>query len=226
MPLDIVFISYDEVSADKHFKLLQEDFPYAKRVHGIKGIPEAHREAARVAKTSNFYTVDADTIVDRAFHFSYAPEKWDKDFIHLWYARNSVNDLEYGWGGIKLWPRKLLRSSNKSDTDFTTSVLGLGQLKIHTEVASTSWFNSSPLETFRSAFREAAKLTKKSIDVPDDKETAERLAVWCSKGEDRPYGYYSVHGANCGYTFIYNGGDISKINNFDWLREKYEISIS
>jgi len=221
MALDIIFISYDEINAEDHFLLLQEKHPYVKRVQGIKGIPAAHKEAARIAKTSNFYTIDADTIVDDNFDFSYVPEKWDKDFIHLWYARNAVNDLEYGWGGIKLWPRKILKVAGNSEMDFTTSILGLGKLKIHQDVASVSCFNSTPFETWRSAFREAVKLSR-----IDTEEAAQRLRIWCTVGEERPYGTYCIQGANCGKMFAEGGLGLDRINDFDWLKEEYDLSIS
>ena len=40
--------------------MLLKACPTAKRVHGIKGIHQAHIEAAKVAKTNMFWVVDAD----------------------------------------------------------------------------------------------------------------------------------------------------------------------
>ena len=64
---DIIFISYDEPNADLHYADLCNKVPWAKRVHGIKGSDEAHKEAARQAETDWIITVDADNIVDNAF---------------------------------------------------------------------------------------------------------------------------------------------------------------
>ena len=44
---DIVFISYQEPNADENYDKLKERFPLAKRVHGVKGIHQAHIEAAK-----------------------------------------------------------------------------------------------------------------------------------------------------------------------------------
>ena len=44
---DIVFISYNELAADDNYALLKARFPMAKRVHGVKGIHQAHIKAAK-----------------------------------------------------------------------------------------------------------------------------------------------------------------------------------
>ena len=58
--LDVFFLSYDEPFADENFELLKMFAPHAKRVHGIKGIFDAHKECARQSKTGHFYVCDAD----------------------------------------------------------------------------------------------------------------------------------------------------------------------
>ena len=68
---DIIFISYKEVNADSNFKNLQSRFPIAQRVHGVKGIHQAHIEAAKKALTKMFYVVDGDAIIEDDFNFDY-----------------------------------------------------------------------------------------------------------------------------------------------------------
>ena len=67
---DIVFISYNELQADENYKNLKDKFPYAKRVHGVKGIHQAHIEAAKLSVTEMFWAVDADAIIVEDFDFS------------------------------------------------------------------------------------------------------------------------------------------------------------
>jgi len=50
---DIIFISYDEPTADKNYSLLKERFPMTKRMHGVKGIHQAHIKAAKKCFTKN-----------------------------------------------------------------------------------------------------------------------------------------------------------------------------
>ena len=106
--------------------------------------------------------------------------------MHVWYSRNPVNDLIYGYGGIKLFPRDMLLNYKGSPIDFTTSVSS--KFKVIPEVSNVTRFNTDPFSAWRSGFRECTKLASKLIPNQDNKETEERLAIWCSKGADREFG--------------------------------------
>lgn len=54
---DIVFISYQELNADENYAALKERFPMVKRVHGVKGIHQAHITAAKKCFTKMFWAV-------------------------------------------------------------------------------------------------------------------------------------------------------------------------
>ncbi len=69
--LDVIQISYHEPYAEDNFELLKLFAPHAKRVQGVKGIFEAHKEAARLAETGHFYVIDADAIIDEEFSFRF-----------------------------------------------------------------------------------------------------------------------------------------------------------
>ena len=43
---DVVFISYQEPNAEENWQALKQRVPVAKRVHGVKGIHNAHVKAA------------------------------------------------------------------------------------------------------------------------------------------------------------------------------------
>jgi len=83
-------------------------------------------------------------------------------------------------------------------------------------------FNTDPFNTWKSAFRECAKLASKSIDRQESGETDERLKTWTTVGHDRKFGEYAIRGARAGMQFgLSNKSDISLINDFDWLEEKF-----
>ena len=44
---DICFISYNEPDAEERYEKLSKRFPRIKRVHGVKGIHQAHITAAK-----------------------------------------------------------------------------------------------------------------------------------------------------------------------------------
>ncbi len=104
---DIVFISYQEPNADENFTKLKERFPIVKRVHGVKGLHQAHINAAKKCFTNMFWVVDADAIILDNFNFEYNVPSHQLDHVHVWRTQNPINDLVYGYGGVKLLPRKL-----------------------------------------------------------------------------------------------------------------------
>lgn len=182
--LDIFFLSYDEPNADKNFELLKSRFPHARRIHGIKGIGNAHRAAAKKANTSNFYVVDADAEILSSFHFLFKPNEHDKHYVHVWYAFNPAIDQSYGYGGVKMFNKKMFSGKEKG-LDFTSTISENG-LKIHEEVACITHFNSDHLRAFRGAFREAVKLSltiNNSTDSAIVKEAKERLKLWLNPCE-------------------------------------------
>ena len=119
---DIIFISYNENEADENYANLKSRFGYAKRVHGVEGIHKAHIEAAKIAVTEMFWIVDADAIILDSFDFSFIPDIHNQDAVHVWTSTNPINNLEYGYGGVKLFPRQLTLDMDVSKPDMTTSI--------------------------------------------------------------------------------------------------------
>lgn len=219
---DIVFISYQEPNADENWTILKSRFPFAKRVHGVKGIHQAHIAAAKQCFTDMIWIVDGDAVVLDDFNFDYVTK--DLDYVHVWRSRNPVNDLEYGYGGVKLFPRLLTEHMDISKPDMTTSISEkFRPIKV---VSNINAFNTDPFNTWKSAFRECCKLASKVIDRQKDDETDERLGRWCSDyGRDREFGDYAIQGARSGriYGVKHQGNieELRKINDFNWLREKF-----
>ena len=110
---DIIFISYNELTADENFARLKERFPLAKRVNGVEGIHQAHIAAAKKSFTKMFWVVDADAIILDTFKFNYIVPEWDLDAVHVWRSRNPMNGLEYGYDGQTVKIRKFNYSGNE-----------------------------------------------------------------------------------------------------------------
>lgn len=222
-PYDVVFISYNELNADNNYKNLLKKAPYAKRVDGIKGIHQAHIEAAKKCNSDMLWIIDADAILMDDFNLDLYIEKWDRETVHVWRSKNPINNLVYGYGGIKLFPRLLTINMDISKPDMTTSISN--KFKPMLQVSNITAFNTDPFNTWKSSFRECCKLASKVIDRQKSKETEERLDVWCSVGKDKQYGKYAIAGAKAGRNYGYqNKGNLEalkKINDFDWLREKF-----
>jgi hypothetical protein len=221
---DIVFISYQEPSANENYKKLIKKYPRAKRVHGIKGIHQAHIEAAKMSTTEMLWIVDGDAIIDSNFNFDFQVSYQERDFVHVWRSLNPINDLVYGYGGVKLFPTELTLNMDVSKPDMTTSIST--KFRAINKISNITAFNTDPFNTWKSAFRECCKLSSKIIDRQNDVETQERLQIWCSKGEDRSFGKYAIDGAKMGALYgTRNKSDVDKlkmINDFDWLRDQFD----
>ncbi len=232
--LDVVQISYYEKSADENFEILKFYAPHAKRVQGVTGIFEAHKAAAEIAETSHFYVVDADAIVEEDFAFKFRPSTSkveyggipETDCVYTWRSRNPVNDLVYGYGAVKLFPRKAMLNADKWNVDMTTTIGCPFVPKF--QISNITAFNTDPFNTWKSAFRECVKLASSIIPNGDNVDNEYRLELWCTRGRDRPYGEYCLMGANQGKEFgMYYRNDISslkKINDFTWLQEQFDAT--
>ena len=223
---DIVFISYYEPNADDLYKDLYTRYnstgvfgDRVKRVKNVKGIHNAHIEAAKIANTDYFYVVDGDAEVLDSFNFDYIVPNLVEDIVHVWTSINPINDLAYGYGGVKLLPTQLTRNLDTSSSDMTTSISK--NFKVMNEVSNITFFNTDEFSTWKSAFRECAKLSSKVIDRQDEGETNERLKIWTTKANGR-FCEYAIRGARAGMEFgLSSGADLRLINDFDWLKERF-----
>jgi len=233
-PFDIVFISYNETTADDHYVKLLERFPRALRVHGVKGIHQAHIAAAKLATTEMFWVVDADAIIEDnfTFEFDYIPfynvqsRKMLYSIVHVWFSKNPINNLIYGYGGVKLLPRELTINMSVYTADMTTSISN--RFKAVPIVSNITAFNTDPFSTWKSAFRECVKLSSKIIDGQVSNETEDRLDAWCVLNNSAPYGVFAYAGALAGKQYGQeNAGNLpalSLINDFDWLQTQFDTS--
>ena len=208
--LDIVFLSYDEPNADLHYADLCNKVPWAKRVHGIKGSDEAHKEAARQSETDWVVTIDADNIVDtKFFNTEFDPNQKNLQVVS-WLARNRINGLRYGNGGLKIWRKDFIlnmktheaSTNERAQVDFCWEQ-GYQQFK---ECYSETVITGSPFQAWRAGFREGVKMTLlDGVRVPPDEirervwwHNLHRLRMWSTVGSHEENGIYAVYGARLG----------------------------
>ena len=220
MSYDIIFISYQEPNADENFAKLKARFPRAQRVHGVKGIHQAHIAAAKKSFTKMFWVVDGDAEIVDTFNFDYVADAWSQECVHVWRSINPVNGLEYGYGGVKLLPKALTAKMDITKPDMTTSISPL--FKAIDEVSNVTKFNTDPFNSWKSAFRECVKLASKVIDRQDENETVLRLRRWCTVGSDLDAIAGAIAGQIYGTTHKDNVDALKKINDFEWLQEQFD----
>jgi hypothetical protein len=100
-------ISYQEPNADANWNKLKSKFPMAMRVHGVKGIHQAHITAAKKSFTKMFWVVDGDADIVDDFDFGYKVPDRELSVVHVWRSINPVNGLEYGYGLVILKARQM-----------------------------------------------------------------------------------------------------------------------
>lgn len=220
---DIIFLSYNEPSAEENYLNLSKRFPKTKRISMVKGIYEAHRQAALASSTDHFWVVDADTIVDEDFTFDHTVPSYEFDVVYIWYSRNDINELTYGNGGVKLIPKYIFDLDDTPKLDITT---GLSKhIKVIKTPVATHKISQSPFYAWRSAFREVVKLTNQT-----DQESKQRLKTWLYSGLNKPNGSFCLQGARAGYRYAKENADnksaLELINDYDWLSEQFSKSCS
>ena len=174
-PMDIVFLSYDEPSAEKYWKVLKEKYPRAKRLQGVKGRTRAYHAAAAMSETDYFFAVFPTIEIDDGFDFSFQPDRLKNACHYIFHAKNPVTGLEYGHRAVILYNKHLCLSTIHPNLDFTLS-------QPHTvvpQLCGTSHFNQTPEISWRVAFREVLKLCEMKPTV----ESKHRLKKWCELGK-------------------------------------------
>ena len=167
-----------------------------------------------------FWIVDADAEIENNFDFSYYVPVYERNHVHVWRSKNPINGLEYGYGGVKLFPTESTLHMNTDTTDMTTSISK--HFKAMDTVSNMTAFNTDPFNTWKSAFRECVKLSSGAIDRHNKEETAQRLNVWTTIGADKKYGKYALDGAKAGLKFGSDkNNNLKLINDFAWLEEQF-----
>jgi hypothetical protein len=229
--LDVVFISYDEPNADINYADLCNKVPWAKRVHGIKGSDAAHKRAAELSETDWFIGVDADNIVDPRFFDLDLDFSDNKIKVYSWLARNRLNGLLYGNGGLKIWNKQFVldmksheaADNDRAQVDFCWEDGYVQFKKCFSETAITG----SPFQAWRAGFREGVKMTLlDGVKVPPQEikeriwwHNIHRLRMWSTVGAHEENGLYAVYGARLG-TWLANCTDWNyvEVRDFEILK--------
>lgn len=239
---DVVFISYDEPNADKNYQDLLDKCPWAKRSHGVYGSDAAHKAAAALSETPRFITVDADNIVNPDF-FNLELDMSDigKNDVISWAAKNEINGLVYGNGGIKCWPKHVVETmrtheaapeNNKAaQVDFCWNINYVQMNNVYSHVYN----NASPLQAWRAGFREGCKMTLEGGDVVDKEhikgihhKNYQRLLVWQTIGKDVTNGMWAIYGARLGTQMTNlrrDEWDWRNVRDFKWLNEFWNKTV-
>ena len=218
-PMDIVFISYDEPSAEQRYNKLKERFPRAKWCKGIMGQTLAYITAASMSDTDYFFAVFPKNELSEDFDFSFQPDRLRNPCHYIFDCYIPSIDLRYGWGGVILYNKDLVYKTTKPDLDFTMS-------QAHHSVpllSAISNCNETPLLAYRSSFREVIKLLQMKPTVESQYRLKKWLALgtgvnaeWLHRGAVAGKAHYETYKDD--YTKLMYSYD------YEWIKDKLKSS--
>lgn len=223
--LDIIYISNGETNADEFYEhLTLSSGATVKRVQNINGRDNAFKVAAEMSKTDWFFKVPAKLKINPKFDWSWQPDYLQEPKHYIFYADNPVNGLCYGHMAMVAYNKRLVLETETKDLDFTLS-------QPHEVVPISSGvahYNSDPLMTWRTAFREVIKLID-NVKKTNSVESQYRLDIWLSKANGLN-AKWSLCGAKdaVDYYSSVNGDYTDLMQSFDWgwLKEYYNSKYS
>lgn len=235
--LDCIFLTYDEPKKDEFWVKLHNMVPWARRVDGVKGSDAAHKAAAQASQTDRFILIDGDNLPDSEFfEQNLSLDDTNRDCVFRWKARNIVNGLMYGNGGISCWTRdfvRRMRTHEASDGRDETRVefcFDPRYIPMH-DVYSTTYINQSAFQAWRAGFREGVKMCLdrgSRVSVPEFRRRVQgrnynNLSIWMSVGADEINGVWSILGARAGcYHTMLTDWDHTHVQDFDRLNEIWD----
>jgi len=236
--LDCVYLSYDEPQKEEFWIKIKNMVPWVQRVDGVLGSDAAHKAAADASDTERFILIDGDNLPDLAF-FNQTLDFPTGDYeqaVFRWRARNHVNGLMYGNGGLSSWTKThVMNMRTHENTDGATET----QIEfcfdplywaMH-DCYSVTYPNGSAFQAWRAGFREGVKMCLNRGARPTVAEFRDRvhqrnldhLTIWHNVGGDADYGHWSMAGARQGtYMTMLTNWDYLQVQNFEALAELFQ----
>jgi len=238
--LDCVYLTYDEPRREEFWVQIQNLVPWAKRVDGVKGSDAAHKACADISDTDRFVLIDGDNIPDSSF-FNLQLELTDtnRDCVFRWRARNSINGLMYGNGGMSSWTKEFvyaMRTHEATDGQAENDVEFCFYPRywaMH-DCYSTTYPDATPFQAWRAGFREGVKMSLDRGVRPSLSEFESRvnnrnydnLCIWQSVGADNENGAWAIMGARHGtYKTMLTDWDYTEVQSFDALQAIWDKEV-
>ena len=240
--LDVVYLTYDEPQREEFWVRIRNMIPWATRVDGIKGSDAAHKAAADASTTERFVLIDGDNLPDPKFFnltLEFPDDQWESA-VYRWRARNHVNGLMYGNGGLSSWTRdhvlnmKTHENTDGRDETVVEFCFDPAYWPMH-DCYSVTYPNGSPKHAWRAGYREGVKMCLDKGRKPSLSEFRDRvhgrnldhLSIWHNVGVDVDQGAWAIAGARMGtYRTMLTDWDYQEVQSFDALEAIWNSVVS
>jgi len=235
--LDCIYLTYDEPQKEEFWIKIQNMVPWAKRVDGVKGSDAAHKAAADASDTDRFVLIDGDNLPDPDFfNLQLHLDSTNDDCVFRWRARNSINGLMYGNGGMSCWTKEFVygmkthEASDGSDDTAVEFCFDPNYWAMH-DCYSTTYPDATPYQAWRAGYREGVKMCLDRGAKPTIEEFSRRvqgrnydnLCIWQSVGADNPNGLWAIYGARLGtFMTMCEKWEYRDVQDFDRLKKLWE----
>lgn len=237
--LDCIYLSYDEPQKEEFWLKIRNQIPWCKRVDGVKGSDSAHKKCAEISETERFVIIDGDNIpINEFIDQVLILDDTTKNIQFRWKAKNNINGIRYGNGGISCWTRAhVLNMRTHENTD------GLDSTKIEFcfdknywpmhDCYSITYPHYSPKQAWRAGFREGVKLCTRNGSKITNIENFNKLVwhknilnlnIWHTIGRDVINGFYAILGSRLGTHYLMlRDWNYESVQDFDELDKLWEF---
>ena len=235
--LDCIYLSYQEPEKEEFWVKIKNMVPWAKRVDGVEGSDAAHKACAELSDTDRFIVIDGDNMPDpEFFNQTLELDAQSESAVFRWRARNHINGLMYGNGGLSCWTKEFVKNmrthentdgSTKTQVEFCFDEL---YWPMH-DCYSTTYPNQSPKQAWIAGFREGVKMCLDQGAKPTRSEfkravharNMDNLQIWHNIGMDVENGGYAMIGARMGtYMTMLTDWDYTDVQSFDVLEQLWQ----
>ena len=230
--LDCIYLSYDEPKKEEFWIKIQNMVPWAKRVDGVKGSDAAHKAAANASDTERFILIDGDNLPNpEFFNLQLHLDDSNRNKVFRWKARNEINGLQYGNGGMSCWTQEFVQNMQTHEASDGTAANDVefcfypNYWAMH-DCYSTTYPNQTPFQAWRAGFREGVKMCLDRGVKPSIEEFNERvhsrnydhLCIWQTVGADVENGFWAIYGARLGTRMtMLEDWDYRQVQDFEYL---------
>jgi hypothetical protein len=235
--LDCIYLTYDEPRAEENWIKIKNTVPWARRVDGVKGSDAAHKAAAQASDTERFVLIDGDNIPNPEF-FNLVLQLDDntQDCVFRWRARNHINGLMYGNGGLSCWTKEFVMAMRTHENTDGTAENDVefcfypNYIAMH-DCYSTTYPNGSAFQAWRAGFREGVKMCLNKGARPGLSEFQSRvhhrnldhLTIWHNVGRDVEHGIWAIAGSRMGtYMTMLTSWDYRSVQDFSALADLWK----